>query len=107
MVIIEGIVHRLALAAELDELAGFQHPQLVTHRTLRDAYHLSNVVDAKLAFKQCIQNFDAGRIAEHAEQLSQIVQHFVIGQVILQAADVGLTQLGGFRQLFACFFAHY
>ena len=29
VVIVEGVVHGLALAAELDELASFQQPQLV------------------------------------------------------------------------------
>ena len=69
VVIVEGVVHGLAIAAELDELAGFQQPQLVADGTLGDAHDLGNIVDAEFALKQRIQNFDAGGIAKDAEQL--------------------------------------
>ena len=59
VVIIQGIIHGLALTAELDELTGFQQPQLVADSALRDTHDLGDVIDAKLALKQCIQNFDA------------------------------------------------
>ena len=81
-----------AVAPELDELAGFQHPQLVADRALRDAHDLGNIVDAKLAFKQSIQNFDAGRVPEHPEQLGQVIQDLIPRQIVLQPGDVGLVQ---------------
>ena len=105
VVIVEGVVHGLALAAELDELAGFQQPQLVADGTLGDAHDLGNIVDAEFALKQRIQNFDAGGIAKDAEQLGQIIKHLVVGQVVLQTADSGLVQLGGLGGAFGRFFA--
>ena len=105
VVIVEGVVHGLALAAELDELAGFQQPQLVADGTLGDAHNLGNIVDAEFALKQRIQNFDAGGIAKDAEQLGQIIKHLVVGQVVLQTADGGLVQLGGLGGAFGRFFA--
>ena len=46
MIIIQGIEHRFSVPPELDQLAGFQQPQLVADGTLGDAHDLGNIVDA-------------------------------------------------------------
>ena len=78
VVIVEGVVHGLALAAELDELAGFQQPQLVADGTLGDAHDLGNIVDAEFALKQRIQNFNAGGIAGERSGVFSLSSNVII-----------------------------
>ena len=52
MIIIQGIEHRFSVPPELDQLAGFQQPQLVADSALRDTHDLGDIIDAKLALKK-------------------------------------------------------
>ena len=51
VVVVQRVVDGFAVPPELDQLAGFEHPQLVADRALRDAHDLGNIVDAELTLE--------------------------------------------------------
>ena len=80
MVVGQGVVHRFALPAELDQLAVFQHPQLVRHSGLGDLHQFGDVAHAQFRLQQSVQDFYPGAVAEDFEQLRQIVELRIGGQ---------------------------
>ena len=78
MVIVQCVENGFALAPEAHKLGVLEHPQLVAHGRLAQLHGAGNVLHAQLVVVQCIQNFDAGGIAEHPEQIGQLVEHLVV-----------------------------
>ena len=106
MIVGQGIEHGFAFAPVLHQFSAFQNAQLVGHGALGQIQHPGNIAHAQLGFKQRIEDFHPGGIGEHFEQLRQIVQYLVGGQVFLycrHAVFVILLLLaarGGFLFLF-------
>lgn len=78
MIIVEGIEHDFAVASGLDELIGFEHTELMGYGGLGQSEDSRNITNAKLLFKQRIENPDSCGVAEHLEQLGEIVEHILI-----------------------------
>ena len=68
MVIVQCVVNGFALAPEPHELGILEHPQLMAHRRLAQLHGVCNVLHAQLVVVQCLQDLDAGGVAEHPEQ---------------------------------------
>ena len=81
MVIVQCVVNGFALAPEPHELGILEHPQLMAHRRLAQRHRICNVLHAQLVVVQCIQDLDAGGVAEHPEQVGQLVQHLVVRHI--------------------------
>ena len=92
MVVIQGVKHGLALAAELHQLVVFQDAELVAHGALGHAQQLGDVVHAQLRGKEHIQDLDAGGIPEDLIQLRQIVQVVLIGHLLAHGGHGLLVQ---------------
>ena len=58
MVVVQCVVHGLALPPEAYQLGILEHPQLVAHGRLAQLHGVCNVLHAQLVVVQCIQNFD-------------------------------------------------
>ena len=84
MVVVQGVKDGFALPAELHQLGVLEDAQLVAHGALGHAQQSGQVANAQLAFKQGVEDADAGRIAEDPEHLRQVVQAVIVGH---QAAD--------------------
>ena len=92
MIIIQGIEHRFSVPPELDQLAGFQQPQLVADGALGNIQQLGQIAYAQLALKQRVQDLDAGGIPKHTEQLRKVIQNLVVRQIAAQPGnDIRLT----------------
>ena len=96
MVVVQRIVDGLAVAAEADELCVLQHPQLVAHRRLAELDGVCDVLHAKLVVVEGIEDLDAGGVAEHPEQVGQLIKHLIIRQ-----HRRGLGQLFGGSDFFS------
>ena len=48
---------------------------------LAQLHGVCNVLHAQLVVVQCIQDLDAGGVAEHPEQVGQLVQHLVVRHI--------------------------
>lgn len=70
MVIVQCVVNGFAIAPEPHELGILEHPQLMAHRRLAQLHGVCNVLHAQLVVVQCIQDLDAGGVAEHPEQVA-------------------------------------
>ena len=70
-----------------------EHPQLVAHGRLAQLHGVGNVLHAQLIVVQGVQDLDAGGVAEHPEQVGQLVQHFVIRHVQLFRLHEGFVLL--------------
>ena len=73
MIVIQRIEYIFSFFTELHQFIALQHPQLMGDRCLRHSQHLCDIAYTKLRFKQCIQNFNPGRISENLKKLRQII----------------------------------
>ena len=78
MVVVQCVENGFALPPEAHKLGVLEHPQLVADGRLAQLHGVRDILHAKFAVVQGVQNFDAGGIAEHAEQVCQFVQHLIV-----------------------------
>ena len=71
MVIVQCVENGFAFPPEAHKLGVLEHPQLVADGRLAQLHGVRNILHAKFAVVQGVQNFDAGGIAKHAEQVCQ------------------------------------
>ena len=83
MVIVQCVVNGFSVPAEPHELGILEDPELVAHRGLAQLHRVRDVLHTEFIVVQGIQDLDAGGVAEHPEQVGQLVQHFVIRHVQL------------------------
>ena len=81
MVIVQRVVDGLAIPAEPHQLGVLQHPQLVADGGLAQPDLGGNVLDAQLLVVEGVEDLDPGRIAEHTEQVRQLVQDLIVGHI--------------------------
>ena len=60
--------------------------QLMGYRGLGCAEGLGDLVDAELVGHQRVQDLDARGIAEHLEQVGQVVEHLLLGHGVLSGS---------------------
>ena len=74
VMVVEGVVDVLAVAARFDQAGAAQQPQLMRDRGLGQIEHLGEVADRDLGLRQGVEDSHARGIAEHLEGLGQGVQ---------------------------------
>lgn len=79
----KGVVNCFALAAELNESCALEDPQLVGHGRLCYGKHFGNMLNAHLALKENVENFNSRRVAKHLVKLCKVIQHLILGQMML------------------------
>ena len=80
MVIVQCVVNGFSVPAEPHELGILEDPELVAHRRLAQLHRVRDVLHTEFIVVQGIQDLDAGGVAEHPEQVGQLVQHLVVRQ---------------------------
>ena len=78
MVVVQCVENGFALPPEAHKLGVLEHPQLVADGRLAQLHGVRDILHAKFAVVQGVQDLDAGGIAEHAEQVCQFVQHLIV-----------------------------
>ena len=99
MVVGEGVVHDLPLAAKLDEVRQPQHLELVRHRRLRHAQQRGEVANAELVQLKRVQQPRQRRVAEKLEQLRQLRVLLRVAQLAADLRDRLLVDDLAFAQL--------
>ena len=87
VVVGERIKHRLTRAARAHELVPFQNRQLMRHGGVRHRQRGGEVAHAHLRFKQNEQYANARRVAEYFEQLREVVERVLVGQLFVDDAQ--------------------
>ena len=85
----------LAVALELHETDLLERAQLVRDGALRGADELSEVGDAQLLAHERVQHLDARRVAEHLEQVGEVVEQLLVRQVLGRTAGCELVGFMG------------
>ena len=105
MIVVQCVNDGFSLPVEANQLGGFQSAQLMTDSALGHTQQISQIADAKLAFKQRIQDAHTGGVAKYPKQVGQIVQPVIVGHHAVQMIQIGMVMvmiaqdfLGGFGQ---------
>ena len=83
MIVRQRVKNRFSLPPGLDQPGVFQGLELVGNGGLGHPQQRRNITDAHLRLKQYIQNPYPGGISEDSEQLRQVIQRVLAGQLLL------------------------
>ena len=81
MIVGERVDDVFAIPLKFHESRGLKRSQLMGNRALSGAHKLGDVGDAEIAAHQRVEDLDARRVGEHLEQVGEVIEDLLVGQL--------------------------